>query len=58
MQPGDLVRHRADGALGICTSVDKQLSECRVAWFDCGSFQTPYRFEDFATVIEVVSESR
>ena len=58
MQPGDLVRHRADGALGICTSVDEQLSECRVAWFDCGSFQTPYNLKIFATVIEVVSESR
>ena len=58
MKVGDLVKHLTDGALGICTGVDKQIDQYTVTWFDCHGYQTPYNASAVACHIEVINEAR
>ena len=57
MKVGDLVRHAGDGAFGMCIDSDPELNVCRIVWFDCAPYQTPYTL-DHLPDIEVVDENR
>tara|TARA_Y100000310_G_C20395141_1_gene674725 strand:- start:147 stop:320 length:174 start_codon:yes stop_codon:yes gene_type:complete len=57
MKPGDLVKHFADGALGVCVGVDDD--EYLITWFDgSGGLSVSYNTAAAMCHTEVINEAR